>query len=187
MPDPGPARAAGPGFTPGFTLIELLVVLVVIGVVLTAASLSLRGDRRADLLQEEAERLVALTRLAREEAIQRGQELGLRFDADRYTFLGFEGDRWEPLAGDPIFRQRSLPAEVRLRVVVEGVSLERIRARRARARQAAPDVVLWSSGEVTPFQAVLEVSGLEASYALDVRAAGTLQLQRRETGAPAGG
>lgn len=159
------------------------MVLVVIGVVLTAASLSLRADRRADLLQEEAERLLALTRLAREEAIQRGQEIGLHFEPDRYVFLGLDGDRWEPLAGDPIFRQRSLPPEVTLRVAIEGVALERIRSRRARSGQVMPDVVLWSSGEVTPFRAVLAVPGLQGVYALDARAAGSLQLERSDEGA----
>jgi len=162
----------------GFTLVEILVVIIIIGVVLTAASLSLRADRRVEILREEAERLLALTRLAREEAIQRGQEIGLRFEPDSYAFLGLQGDRWGSLAADAVFRDRTLPPEVTLRVAVEGVTLERIRRRAGRGRESMPDVVIWSSGEITPFRALLAVEGLERSYALEAWAAGKLRLQR---------
>jgi general secretion pathway protein H len=162
----------------GFTLLELLAVIVIIGVVLTFATLSLRGDRRADLLQEEAERLLALTRLAQDEAVLRGEEIGLRVGTDRYEFLTYATDRWVAVEQDAVLRAREVPPELTLELEVEGYKSARDRQGTRAGRASGPDVVLWSSGEVTPFRAVMRVAGAGEGYTLDGTLDGTLTLTR---------
>jgi general secretion pathway protein H len=162
----------------GFTLFELLAVLAIVGIVLSAVSLSLRGDRRAELLQEEAERLQALTRLAQEQAVLRGETLGVRFESDGYAFLVRDGQRWRTLAPDALLRPRRVPFEVRLQLSVEGVAVGDLESRAPGG--AFPDVVLWTSGEVTPFRLVLGVRDGAVAWSLTGSAQGTLRLTRAD-------
>jgi len=156
------------------------VVLIIVGVVLSAAMLSMRGDRRADILREEAERLLALTRLAREEAIMRGQELGLRVETDQYVFLVRRERDWAPVESEGVFRPRPIPPELTLRLQVDGVEVAASGSgdRRGRGAKGLPHVALWSSGEVTPFLAVLGIPDEDERYTLEGRANGALTLKR---------
>jgi hypothetical protein len=75
-------------------------------------------------------------------------------------------------------RARRLPPELRLDVLVD-----RAASRPGRRPGGRPDVVLWPSGEVTPFRAVLRLAEGEASYVLDARFDGNLRLERAAEGA----
>jgi len=173
-----PCPSPGPAGRRGFTLVEILVVLVVVGVVLTAAVLSLRVGPGAELLQEEGKRLLALTRLARDEAVLRGEEIGLRVEPGRYAFLVLKREGWVPVGDAPVFRPRELPAVLTLRLTVDGVDVS-ARGSRSRGADGLPDVVLWSSGEVTPFVAVLSLAETpNEGLALVGTAAGSLTLRR---------
>ena len=119
----------------GFTLIEVMVVMVIIAILVTTVSLSLKGDRVAEALGEEAKRLTALLNLAREEAVMRDRDLGLVLASDGYFFVqqanegedvsGSEAEgegeaannaaEFMPLADDTLFRARTLPAGTVLR------------------------------------------------------------------------
>lgn len=117
----------------GFTLIEVMVVMVIIAILVTAVSLSLKGDRVGEALGEEAKRLTALLNLAREEAVMRDRDLGLVLASDGYFFVqkanegedvsGSEAEgeavnsaaEFMPLVDDTLFRSRTLPAGTVLR------------------------------------------------------------------------
>ena len=71
----------------GFTLLELMVVLVLISIIFTFAMLSFGGDDVAELMEQEVRRLETLVALAADEAIIRGDELGIRFTGDGYEFM----------------------------------------------------------------------------------------------------
>lgn len=104
----------------GFTLIELLVVLVVVGVMVALASLAV-GDNRGEVIQREANRLVALLRLAQDEATLSGQPIGLHVAHDGYTFLAQQDqDTWTPVTGDRSLGPREVPEFVRLDMLVDG-------------------------------------------------------------------
>ncbi len=134
----------------GFTLLELLVVLLLIGIILSFATLSVGDGGRAAQVEREARRFAALTGLAGEESILRGVEFGIRVLPDGYRFEGYDGEKWVPLEGDDIFRMRALPEGVDLQLFLEGlpVSLEESEGK-------APQIVLFSSGERTPFELVV--------------------------------
>ncbi|WP_435104226.1 type II secretion system minor pseudopilin GspH [Arhodomonas sp. AD133] len=173
----------------GFTLIELLVVLVIVGIVLTLSVLQLRepGERAAS---EAAERLHARLALAREESVLRGQAVGVAFAADGYRFLlPGEDDAWAPLDNDRALAATELPSQLRLSVTLEDLP--------ATADEDGdddegdgedadeddngdrPTVVLYPSGEATPFTATLSAER-GGAWIIEGRLNGAFELRRPE-------
>ncbi len=139
-------RVAGRARTGGFTLIELLVVLVIIGIILSFASLSFDSGGLERRAEQETRRLAALIRLFRQEGILKNQQLALRVLPDRYQFLRLEGEEWQPLKDDAVFRERILPQELRIEMEDMEAAPER--------EEDEQGVMLFflSSGEATPFE-----------------------------------
>ncbi len=153
-----PARGpGGRGRDAGFTLIELLVVLVIIGIILGFASISFDGGGLERRAEQEVQRLAALIRLYRQEGILNNRQLALRVLPDRYQFLRLEGEQWQPVEGDLVFRERILPDGLRMEMEdMEGTPEE-----------GEEGVMLFflSSGEVTPFELRVKV-GEETDWVL---------------------
>lgn len=148
----------------GFTLIEMMVVLIIVGVIASLAMVRLTTDDDAAQARREAERLGALLRLARDEAIVRARSMGLHLAADGYRFALYDSGRWRDLEGDAVFRERRLPDHLRLTVVDVGGALAPASPRAGRSRndeEAPPQVILTAGGEVTPFE--LAIAGLDGS------------------------
>lgn len=155
----GPARRS-----PGFTLIELLVVIVIIGtlVALTTFSTGIAGPGRE--LRNEAERLAGLIGVLADEAVLDNREYGVRFERDRYQVVRFEDDgRWAPL-GEQAHR---LPEWAELRFELDGQALvlparsgESSRSSKSKPADA-PQLLILSSGEFTPFRLQLNERGAE--------------------------
>ena len=153
----------------GFTLVELLVVLVVVGVMIGLATLAV-GDRSGEEVEREAERLAALLRLARDEAVLTARPLGLRVEPDRYLFLALEGeDRWRPLASDRVLHPRALSEVVELTITVEGrrgllaVAEDEDRDENEGLR---PQVLVLETGEMTPFEITVRARAERGRYFL---------------------
>lgn len=134
--------------TGGFTLIELLIVLVIIGIVTGFAVLSVTLKSEADRVEVEARRLVALMQLASDEAVISSNQLGLQVEADRYRFISLQGEEWQPVEGDDIFRERELPDEASLQLHIEGKQV-------LPGEGNASVIYFLSSGEISPFELVL--------------------------------
>lgn len=131
----------------GFTLIEVMVVMVIIAILVTAVSLSLKGDRAGEALDEEAQRLSALLNLAREEAVMRDSDIGLALARDGYLFAQRDEENeaadaeevFIPLNDDPMFRPRTLPSGTELRFEAQQNNKTAQRARpAARNTPSAP-------------------------------------------------
>ena len=150
--------------TGGFTLLEILVVIVSIGVLTSAALLS-TGTREPATAQE-ARRLAELLRLAAEEAVLQGQEWGLRLTNDGYQFMVLDEATWR-VANDEILRPRRFPPGVEARLTLEGETfriepppdLDPLHSdapshidQEQDAQAITPQVLVLSSGEVSPFQ-----------------------------------
>jgi general secretion pathway protein H len=136
----------------GFSLIELLVVLLLIGIILTMATLAIRPGLGAADGDDESARLAALLQLAREQAVLQGDEHGLELSSGGYQLLMLRDRAWEPLT-DPVWRPRILPPELRLRLTVEGRAVDL-----PDTAEGEPQLLLFSSGEMTPF--TLEIEGM---------------------------
>lgn len=91
--------------TAGFTLLELLLVLVIGSLTLGMVSLGMMPSS-AHRLQTDAQRIVLLLQLARDEAILRDRPIAFEADAGGYRFLVREENGWQPLQDD-LLRARS--------------------------------------------------------------------------------
>ena len=158
----------------GFTLLEILVVLVIIAVLTTVAVLSvgvLGTDRGLDA---EGERYSDVATAALEQAQLEGRDFGIRFTAARYEVLTYvvRRQRWESVADDRLYAVHELPAGVGARLEIEGKRIQFDDDKPGVAR--VPQLLLYSSGDVSPYRLALGRAGSEVAWSVVGEADGTL-------------
>ena len=166
----------------GFTLVELLVVLVIIGVVIGATLLSLGGRGRDSQLEQERDRLAALIGYVRERAALQTVEYGLRCEQGGFRFVMYDTRKalWleDPL--DEALRTRTLPAGLELALSVEDRPIVLPRhadpGKGDAVADLTPQVMLYSSGELTRFSLTLSRSVAGRSTILTGAPAGKLEV-----------
>lgn len=133
----------------GFSLIELIVVVVIVAVLALAVTLSIGGSAERQLARE-AERFEALVGQACAQAELSGREIGIVVDRGGYAFELLTSDGWQDLPTEGPLRSRQW---------VDGLGAELSRAGRrvdlAAGKDRAPQLVCFSSGELTPFALTL--------------------------------
>ena len=146
--------------TRGFTLIELLVVVVILGVLAAALVLSTAGsgERR---LEREAERLRALIAYACEQSELTGRDIGVSFDRGGYRFSEYDRDSWIAFSEGEL-RARAWIAGTAALLSRDGHPVEV-----AEAYPDKPQLVCFSSGELTPFRLELALGEVESTFRLD--------------------
>lgn len=176
-PPAGTLSAAGR--TAGFTLLELMVVMVLIGIIFSFAVLSMRGDDVAELMAKEAGRLQTLLALASDEAIVRGEELGVRFGEDGYEFLLLAQEGWQR-PDDGLLRAYTLPADIELRFAIDDEEALESGSGEP-GDDPPPQVVILSSGEMTPFTVSFSSPLSEHGYRLSATLLGEVTHEREDT------
>lgn len=176
-----------------FTLIEILVVVSIIAVVMSIAVLSLGvlGDDRT--LREEGRRVVALVQVAQDEAVMQGREFGIEFMTGGYRFVEFDPllNTWSEFIGDDTLRMRQLPEEMEFELWIEGqhVLLETEPARTeppdetsavSVAEKYAPHILVFSSGDMTPFELRVQRQDLDQLIILESNLLGDIKFQDAE-------
>lgn len=153
------------GGSRGFTLIEIMLVLVVISVMASMLALSI-GDSPVRQLEREAKRVQAVLQMAADEAQMQGVELALSLtdnpdqEASGYLFLQFDIDQqqWQPLTGKPFgLFEFSEDISVELQLKSDGQSdvyqqQLSLLTKMTGESSYSPQVLLFSSGEMTPFE-----------------------------------
>jgi general secretion pathway protein H len=162
----------------GFTLIELLVVLVIIGIMLTSVTLSIRTDNRGEQMETEMQRIQALLKLAREEAVMQNEDIALKVSEDRYSFdvLGDKG--WKPITDDRVFRERKVVDGTELALKVDNVEIDFGKQQEAAGEDKIPPprIFILSSGEIMPFELILRTLDQSLQYSLKAEQDGTVKL-----------
>lgn len=127
-------------------------------------------------IDREARRLVALLQLGNEEALFQGRDLGLYVEEGSYGFYVYSPDSqlWNPLSSDTTFRQRSLPEGLYVSLTVEDqpVSLDP----EDDPEDIVPQIALFSSGELIPFELVIEREFADTRYIITGEADGTIEI-----------
>ncbi|WP_111496857.1 MULTISPECIES: type II secretion system minor pseudopilin GspH [Marinobacter] len=145
----------------GFTLIEIMVVMVVVGLLAVIAVVNLGGGAQQRELENQARELFLLMQTASEQAVLTNSEMGLAVDGERYRFLAYnavEGE-WQPQQ-ERLFAQRQLPEWMSLTYEVED-DLPALPGQTEEDDAPEPDIVFYSSGEMTPFNMVLGIQERE--------------------------
>lgn len=134
----------------GFTLIEILVVLFIVSIMTGMVVVNLPRFAQTGDFDTEANRLKVVLEMLREEALVQANEYGLQPGSRGYEFYIYNEryQVWELLQERP-FAARTLPADVRLSVRVEGHELQF-------GEEDTPPILILSSGEITPFELKIE-------------------------------
>jgi general secretion pathway protein H len=143
----------------GFTLVEVLVAVVIIGIMIAAVTLSgglAYGDRE---LETERDRLLAIFDHLRDQGALQNREYGLRCYEGGYQFLAFDGRTglWFS-EGDDLLRPRKLPEGLAMDLWVEGQHVA-LPEQEVGEEELAPQVLLYSSGELSLFELELRREG----------------------------
>jgi general secretion pathway protein H len=175
----------------GFTLIELLVTIVIVGIVLSIVTLSLNlaGDDRE--IRREVQRLMSILEVAQDDAMLQGREFGIEFLLGAYRFVEYDSlsGLWLEIPGEDVLRMRALPEgmELSLRLEDKLITLEEnpiaLAAngdednddRTLQAKNYAPHVLIFSSGEMTPFELRIRRLTDQLSVALQSDLLGNLE------------
>lgn len=170
----------------GFTLMEIMVVVIIIGVMIAIATLStslLGRDRESE---EQARRLWAVLRQAREESELQSFDTGMFVSATGYEFMHYDTRRtlWAPIENDKLFAPREVPDGLRLRVWLDSreIILKPSPVDRGDAdehKKNPPQVMVLSSGDIMPFEIRIEREGGEALWRVVALPDNDLRVERR--------
>ncbi|MFO1432226.1 MAG: type II secretion system minor pseudopilin GspH [Candidatus Competibacteraceae bacterium] len=135
----------------GFTLLEIMVTVVLIGIIASFAVLSLPGKSPTERLAEESRRLMAVLEMTRQDALLRGDQRGVYFTEAGYQLMTYQGGRGGQAGANGFTMERAyqLPAGLQLQLWVEGRMVDF-----KKAVADLPQVLVLSSGEMTPFTVI---------------------------------
>lgn len=160
----------------GFTLLELLVVVAMVAILTGTVILGFTGADQEQRLRGSAEQLAYQIELARQYALQRNREWGVYVEVDAVRFAEFDPveESWMEKGRRP-FSGVDLPANVELSVESEG--LDQLPESE---REALPKILLFSSGEVTPFILTMEPGWESVPWTLSSDGLSRVDAQREE-------
>ena len=131
----------------GFTLLELLVVITLVAILTGTVVLGFAGADTQQEIKGFAQRFAYRIELARQQALQRNREWGVYVEEQGYRFAEFDPDvaEWIERSGRP-FAHGEVPGYLTLRLETEGVGEVPFGD-----EEALPKLLVFSSGEITPF------------------------------------
>ncbi|MBN1237158.1 MAG: type II secretion system minor pseudopilin GspH [Gammaproteobacteria bacterium] len=168
----------------GFSLLELMVVVVIIGLFAGAAVLSmgLLGSDRD--VEREAFRLRSLLTLLREEALMQSRDFGILFTDTGYRFYAYDYQMpgWVVPAGENLFVEHDLDEALNVELRVEDRDLvldpgfEADEGDEESEDGPEPQIMVLSSGEITPFEASFNRDTMRGRYTLKAELDGTIEI-----------
>ncbi len=181
----------------GFTLFEVLIVMVIVAIIagLMVPKLLNSGDKA---LYEETRRLSALIGMASEQALMQGRDVGLSIENQQYHFYIYDllQRSWVPLASTGSLRSRELPPSMEMELSIEESAVLWPEQDEEDEQDAdddddeeenddvieTPQVLLLSTGEVTPFSIYMRMKDLDTAFELISAIDGEREIKKHEYG-----
>jgi general secretion pathway protein H len=165
---------AAPARQRAFTLIEILVVLTIIVIVIGTVVLSVTLTGRDAELHRESQRLDALIGMAREQAEMQVRDFGLYLEKNSYRFMVFDPRRlqWFDVE-DKELRARTLPQGIEFELVLEARQV--VLSPPLGSNAPLPQIILYSSGDITSFEITMKRPGTDHRAALKVTPTGAVE------------
>lgn len=158
---------------PGFTLLEIMVVISIITVLSGMLILNLQDRDKSIQLENEAKRLNHIIELAREEAILNSEIIGLRFRQVCYTFVLRNDNEWKAY-NDRTYGPHEIPGGIEFELLIDDIPNPLPREETPKH----PQIIIWPSGELSPFELKLKSQVVNTTYSLSGKASGILELTR---------
>jgi general secretion pathway protein H len=166
----------------GFSLLELLVVIAIIAIFVGAVVLEVGIASGTDHETErEVTRLKNVVDLAREEALLQTRDFGVFFTRSAYRFYVYDHglQAWGAPLDDRLLTEHAINARVHLALVVEDRELVLPETFATEDDEAPePQVLVLSSGEITPFEARLFVDPAVGEHVLTAELTGATEISR---------
>lgn len=145
----------------GFSLIEILVVVVILAIAAAAVTLGIAGAGGERQLARDSERLRALVGFACEQAELSGRAIGISLNRTGYRFSRSDHADWQP--------ERDGALRPRKWTTAPTLLLTRDEQRVAIADEfpEKPQLVCFSSGELTAFRLELGLPDSPRRYRID--------------------
>jgi general secretion pathway protein H len=166
----------------GFTLLELLVVVAIIGLLSAAVALSWRAVGNDQEMEQETGRLRSMIDLLREEALMQSRDYGLMFTQTGYRFYVFDYRQleWVEAQRDRLLQPHALRPLLSMTLFLEGRDVPLVPDFESQdIENPEPQVMLLSSGEVTPFEVEMSREGIEGRFELNVALDGKVDVVQR--------
>lgn len=186
----------------GFTLMEVILVMALIGLIMSTVSYTVFSSNIEEDIEKEVQRLQVVTSLASDYAVINQQELGLLIDEEKrsYEYLTLnEENEWQPLLAHKYFELRELPESLFLELNLDGLAWQedeslfdsRIFDEQLSVSEEGveigneedvppppPQIMILSSGEITPFELKLKYSDDDDEFYYLLSAKDTIPLER---------
>ncbi|AKE51257.1 General secretion pathway protein H [Kangiella geojedonensis] len=92
---------------------------MIAAMMISVATIALNDNERAEL-KTKSRQLYGLLQVAQEESIIRGIELGVQIESDGYSFMIYNGGKWQPLEDHRLLKAIELEEPIRIAVNLEG-------------------------------------------------------------------
>jgi general secretion pathway protein H len=160
------------------------MVVVIIGLLVQAVALSWRALGNDQELEQETGRLRGMIDLLHEEALMQSRDYGLMFSETGYRFYVFDYQQleWVMPQADRLLEPHALRPLLSMTLLLDGreAQLERdFESQDQSTEDPAPQVMLLSSGEVTPFTVEMRRDGIDGRFELTAELNGDVQVTQQ--------
>jgi general secretion pathway protein H len=160
-------------------LVVVAIIGIIVGAVMLSASIAGVSRYRDQPAEQETQRLRSIIDLLHEESLMQTRDYGVMFTETGYRFYVYDYKtlKWTEVAGDKVLKQRTLEPQLNLVLALDGRAVPLLPDFDAQEiKNPEPQVMMLSSGEITPFSASIYRNHQGGHYILTAAADGGLEL-----------